>query len=649
MAILPVSTARVSDLLKMSVTTGQIDQTQNALLDVENQLSTGKRINTPSDDPGGAAIAAGLQKTLLQRQAYTNNLSQTNTQLSQVDSTLGSLSDLLNQAQSIASANVGSDVTPDAREAAGTVVDSMYSQLLTIGNTEISGQYLFGGSKNTTEPFVQNAGGIQFVGSTKLLSNQDDESTSLPFQVDGNEVFGALATRVQGTADLTPSISASTRISDVRGAGQHGVQLGPIAISDGTTTATVDLSNSDTFADVIAKINAAGVGSITASINATGDGLTLTGGPSDNITVSDVGGGTTAIDLGISQPSGAGAGNPVVGTGLSPKLTELTPLSDLKGGAGIDLASGINIVNGQQKATVQFSSPPLRANATVGDLLNAINGSNTAVTAQINSAGNGIDILNSTQGTTLQISENGGTTAADLGVRSFNPSTNLSDLNDGKGVRTNATGNDIQITDSAGTSFQVKVGGLNTMQDVINAINTAASAAGAQVTAGFATNGNGLTLTDGAAGSGTLSVSAVDYSNAMTDLGLTTQASGGVIQGTDVNPITADGIFGDLGKLRDALKSNDTAGITAAAQAIKSDYDRVVRVRGDNGARVQEVQSRQTQLQDQNTATQSLLSSVQDADMTQTISQFQLLQTSLQASLTAASKSLQLSLLDFLG
>jgi flagellar hook-associated protein 3 FlgL len=122
-----------------------------------------------------------------------------------------------------------------------------------------------------------------------------------------------------------------------------------------------------------------------------------------------------------------------------------------------------------------------------------------------------------------------------------------------------------------------------------------------------------------------------------------------VINGKDVNPITADGIFGDVAKLRDALKGNDPAGITAAAQSLKADYDRVVNIRGSNGARLQEISSRQTQLTDQNTATQSLLSNVQDADMTQTISQFQLLQTSLQASLTAASKALHLSLLDFLG
>ena len=80
-----------------------------------------------------------------------------------------------------------------------------------------------------------------------------------------------------------------------------------------------------------------------------------------------------------------------------------------------------------------FLSP---ATTTVEDLLNAINASGTAVRAQINASGTGIDILNPTQGPQMTIAENGGTTASDLGVRSLGPATQLSELNDGKGVRT---------------------------------------------------------------------------------------------------------------------------------------------------------------------------------------------------------------------
>src|SRR5690349_14086364 len=117
MAILPLQLARVSNLLRTDVSTGQIASTQQQLLEVQNELSTGKKINTPSDDPGDAAIVQQLQKTLEQRQGYLTNLQDAQSTLSQVDSTTADLTSLLQQAQQIASANVGSDVTADQRTA----------------------------------------------------------------------------------------------------------------------------------------------------------------------------------------------------------------------------------------------------------------------------------------------------------------------------------------------------------------------------------------------------------------------------------------------------------------------------------------------------------------------------------------------------
>ena len=649
MAILPLSIARVSESLKNSVTTQSLTSTQSQLLQVENELSTGKSINTPSDDPAGAATVLQLNQTLSDRQAYSANLDQANTQLSQADSTLSTLEGIIQQAQSTASANVGSDVTAAQRQGASATVDSLYSQLLSVGNTELSGQYIFGGDKGDTAPFVEADGTVQYVGSTTLLSNTFDEDTTETFQVNGSSVFGALSSQIDGTANLTPALTDDTKISDLAGATGAGVALGTVNISNGTASANVDLSGADTVSDVVAKINAADVGGITASIGTNGN-LVLNGAATDNISVTEVGGGTTAKELGILKTTAGGAGVAVTGASVEPKITALTPLSDLNNGTGIDLSSGITITNGSKSATLKFSSPPLRAGATVEDLVNAVNSSGTNVTAQVNTTGTGLNFVNTTQGTSLSISENGGTTATDLGVRNFNPSTLLTSLNNGAGVKTAGTGeNDFQIADSSGTTFQVAVTGDTTVQAVINSINTAATAAGAHVTAGFSTTSNGITLTDSAGGTGTLSLTAINSSEAASDLGLITAASGNVITGTDTNAVTSNGIFGDLANLKTALNNNDQTGITAAATALQNDYNRVVSIRGANGAKIQELTARQSQISDQNTATNSLLSDTEDADYTSVISKFQELQTSMQAGLEAAGKSLQMSLMDFLG
>jgi flagellar hook-associated protein 3 FlgL len=640
MSVLPLSLSRVSNLLRSDLGSSNITRVQKQLLDVQNQLSTGQRLNVPSDDPGDSAIVQQLQKLLEQRKAYSDNLQQALSQLGEVDSSLGDLTDLLNQAQQIASANVGSDVSADQRTSAAAIVKSLESQALSLGNKQFEGVFLFAGDRSTDAPFVQDVGGVKFVGDSNVLANQYDENTKLPFMGDGAEVFGALSTRMKGATDLSPLLTNSTRLSDLKGAGNTGVQLGSIQISNGTITKVVDLSGADTVADVQNAINAAGVGGITAGLAPDGNSLILNATGGDNITVNEVGGGSTAGDLGILQTTAGGAGVAVDGADVGVKVTNLTKLADLKGGAGID-TTGIILTNGQNTATVSLASA-----VTVEDLLNAVNGSKTGVQASINDTGDGIDLVNPTQGVSLTIGENGGTTASDLGIRSLSPSTLLSELNGGKGVST-SNGAELQVNRRDGSTFQVEIGGATTIQDVINAINTADGGVG--VTASFTTTGNGIVLNDTTTGAAQLSVTSLNFSTAAKDLGLDQASSAGTLTGTDTNGIEVPGVFGNLQKLREALEGNDQAAITAAAEGLKTDYDRIVRVRGETGARVQELESRQNRLADENLSTTGLLSNLKDTDFTDAISRFQTLQTALQASMQTTAKVLNLSLMDFLG
>jgi flagellar hook-associated protein 3 FlgL len=637
MAVLPVGISRVSNLLQSSILTGQIDSTQSQLLNVENELSTGQAVNTPSDNPAASAIIIQLQQSLHVQQSYNDTINTATGQLSQADTSLQNLTTLLQQAEQIASADVGSNVSQTQRTSDIAVVKSLYDQSLAIGNQQFNGQYLFGGAtSDNTAPFVENNGVVQYTGSAQTLQNTIDNGISLSLQTNGAAVFGALASGVNGTSNISPDLSASTRLIDLGGAGNAGISLGSITLSNGTVTKNVDLTSASSVGDVVNLINQAGVGGITASI--TGQGLTLSGAPTDNITVS----GSSAASFGIATASGgAGAGTPVVGSSLNPKVTVLTPLAALNNGAGID-NSGLKISNGNVSKTVTWS-----ATGTVQDMLNAINGAGLGVVAQINSAGTGINILNASQGTALSIGENGGATAADLGIQSLAGSTQLSTLNNGKGVQVaGGTTPDFQINAQNGSTFQVSIGSAKTIQDVINAINTAT---GGSVTASLAASGSGLVLTDNTTGANKLSVTALNQSNAAAELGISGAASGNVITGTDVGAQTSPGIFGNLQSLMSALQSGNAQAITAAGGAIQTDINRVIQYHGQTGAAEKELTSRQTDLQQQNTATQSLLSQLKDVDMAQAISQFQTLQTSLQASLQTTARSLQLSLLNFIG
>jgi flagellar hook-associated protein 3 FlgL len=637
MSSLPIGLSRVSNLMQASIATQNIDSTQAQLTHLEQELSTGKAVNVASDNPSAAAMIQQLQKTLSYSTQYSTNITQATSTLNQTESTLGNITTLLTQAQSIASANVSDTTSSDARSEAATVVDSIYSQIATEANSQYEGTYLFGTDNATTAPYNQSAGGMEFVGSTTTLTNTFEQGTQLSFQADPTTVFGGESASISAGTTLNPALEANDRISDLAGATGQGVTLGSIQIGNGTATATVDLSHANSIGDVINDINAAGLAGVTASLTENGIQLTATGGA--QISVNEVGGDSTAQDLGILQTNAGAADAPLTGSSVGAKVTNFTLLSDLDGGTGID-PTGFNISNGTTSVNISMAGL-----TTVQDLVNAVNTSGMGVRAQINAAGTGIDLFNATQGSSITVSENGGDTATQLGFRSFSPNTALSSLNNGNGV-SQPTGNQFSITTADGTVTNIALSGAQTVQDVINQINTQAAG---KVTASFATTGNGIVLTDDTTGTGTLAVTPIGGATTASDLGLTSAATGGTIVGTDVNPITVPGVFSALTALSTALRTNNTAGITAAAAQLQTASQTVTDANATIGSQIQELTSRSTDLSSQTLANQTLLSNFQDVDYTTAITQFQTLQDGLQASLEVSAKTLNESLLNYIG
>ena len=643
MSILPVQISRVSDLLKENSSDQQINSTQAQLLVLENELSTGKQINQPSDNPAGAAMILSLNRTLSENTEYSNNISSAQSQLGVAESALTQLSTLITKAYGIAQTDVNTGISQTQMTSDSQVVDSIITAVQNLANTDSDGVYVFGGDNSTTPPYAAGNGGMQFVGSNNLLQTYVGPSITTPTQVSGQSVFGGLSAEVVGTADLTPDVTANTPLSSLNGATDEGVSLGSFTLSNGTTSATIDLGSAQTLGDVVNDINSAGIGGITASLS--GTGIVLSGAATDNITVTDIDGGNSAADLGIATaPAGAGEGNQVTGSTLNPQLIETTPLSSLNGGAGIDPSGLIITSNGVSKTIV----PP--AGGDVQSLLDEINGSGLGVVASINSTGNGINVQSNTQGVTMTIGENGGQTATELGIRSYSPSTELSQLNNGQGVGTAPNGQtgDFTITAASGANFTVSIAGAKTVQDVLSDINNAASSAGVNVTASFATTGNGIVLTDNTTGAGTLSVTPINDSSAATDLGLTVAASGNTITGSDVNGVQTSGIFTDLKALASALASGNVSQINAVAANLQNDSNNVTQANALAGAQIDSLQDISSQLTNQNLATQTFLGNIQDTNMTTAISQFEELQTSLQAALQTTASSQSLTLLDFL-
>lgn len=655
MGVTSINVTRVSSNLKTYSLLESLRRNTLGLFQEQNRLATGNRLNAPSDDPVSASRALQLTEILERQEQVLGNIQHANTFLTATDASIGEVNDLLTQAHSIASEMVNTTADQSQRDSMSELIRGIIDQLVTVGNRAYNGVQLFGGQKTLTPPFTQTTGGVEYGGDTAALTAHVDYQQDTAINLNGAELFGSLTARVSGYVDLDPAITDETRLVDLNGAVNAGVNASVVRVvmDNPATSFTVDLSTAETVGDVIDMLNGAAAnagltvgagGQFNASINPAQNGLQLSAG-AGNVSVQEVGNGITARDLGILS----GPAATISGGDVNAKVMLTTRIDSLFGGAGANLGS-IQISNGNTSSTIDLSGAE-----TIEDVLNLINGAGVNVTASINAAATGIDIVSRVSGAAMSVGEAGGDTAALLGIRSLYGGTKLSSLNDGDGVTVRDGMTDFRIIARDGSTVDVSLDGARTITDVLDAINTAAAGAGVAVQATLAATGNGIRIVDSTGGAGTLRVQTLNGSASASDLGLLGSAAAGSdeLVGSDVNGLKADSVFSALMDLYDALTTGDgstqqEAAITRAAERIRDFIDHTNTMQGVVGARSQAMNTRLNMTEDAVLATQSLLSEVKDLDYTQAITQFQQAQTALQANLQTGPRLMQLSLLDFI-
>lgn len=296
--------------------------------------------------------------------------------------------------------------------------------------------------------------------------------------------------------------------------GGDGVQRGKIKITDRSgASQVVDLRYVKTIDDVIEAINSAADISVTASVD--GDRIKLTdntGSTSSNLVVQQYGVGSTAQDLGLSSINVAA--NSATGSDIY-YLSESTRLSTLNDGNGVDFHNSLADLQVTFRDNSAAVSLDFDDEATIGDVIDTINAAApTKLRAQISSDGSRlelVDLTTSSGGTFAVTALNGSNAPQDLGLDKSAVADTLSGrrLQGGLGsaLITSLGGGDgfgtlgvVAVTNKNGTSANVDLGSAETLEDIIDAFNSA----GISVEATLNSAKNGIVLTDTSGGSGNL-------------------------------------------------------------------------------------------------------------------------------------------------
>jgi flagellar hook-associated protein 3 FlgL len=566
-----VSFGRTTNALQARRLLANVSRDQTQIARLQQQISSGNRLQLASDDPVAAIQIFALQNALARQASYQDNIDTNQGYLSLTDQALGTVGDALNRAKAVAQAGIGDSVSDDDRRALIDEAASLLRSVVNAGNSQYQGRYIFGGSFGTTAPFSSLGSSVRYNGDAVALETFADRNLFVANNVDGQSAFAGFTTPV-ATRDLNPALTLNSKLADLHGGA--GISLGDISVTVANggpaITKTVDLTGAETLQDVKTRIeNAFAAESITVAVAidpGSQSGLRLT--PSaGTIAVANGPTNRTASQLGIASAAAAN----IVGSNLDPQLTLFTAVASLNLGTGIGATAGtgLRIVNGERTSLVDLDGA-----ATVEDVLNRIRAADPDVVAEIAPDGTGLHVYSRLNGADFSIGENNGQNATNLGLRTFGSTTLLSQLNYGLGVGLDQ-GTTFDIQRRNGSTTTINLAGSATVQDVLDRINAADPGI---LTASLNPVGNGISLTD-ASGAGVLVVQDNELARR---LGIAGSAAG-VLTGTDVNPQQPPGALNLIAALKRALENGDNQALNRLMPAIDAEVIRVEKwVRGNN-------------------------------------------------------------------
>ena len=180
------------------------------------ELSTGKKVNQPSDDPAAEAGLIVNNAQTSKANAYLSNISTLQDSLQEADSTLNSVVTSLTQAISLGTEGATGTLNQTDRNALVQQVNGIQQQILQYANQSFEGNYLFAGTAVNTTPFVtdsSSSSGVSYKGNSGVNSVQIGDGQTVPANLPGNQLFTASGSDVfQALSDLSSALASAANI-----------------------------------------------------------------------------------------------------------------------------------------------------------------------------------------------------------------------------------------------------------------------------------------------------------------------------------------------------------------------------------------------------------------------------------------------------
>lgn len=211
---------RVTNSMLVSTFLSDMNNNLENLRSIQGQLSTGKKISKPSDDPSGTVKSMQLNQDLDMNKQYATNIKNCSEWLQQTDTALGQAGNALQRINELLVAGGNGTYGKDQRQSILAEINQIVDQFSDIVNSSFSGEYIFGGIRGNERPLntVETASG-----NCELIYN--------------NQSF-----------DIPVSSSTGTTMDIASGCGDMDIKLG-------VNSLTLHLNTGDNINDDISQMN----------------------------------------------------------------------------------------------------------------------------------------------------------------------------------------------------------------------------------------------------------------------------------------------------------------------------------------------------------------------------------------------------------
>lgn len=179
----------------ISTTLANVQKSTANMSRLQEQISTGKKVNRASDDPAGARKILSLRSEDLRLDQYASNIQTATQSLDFSSAALQNTSDIVQRITELTMQGVSDSTDQNGRTIIANEINQLLETIMQSANAERLGRYTFAGTETTTIPFVAsrdsngNISLVSYKGNRENVEYNVGPNTNTIVNLTGDEVF----------------------------------------------------------------------------------------------------------------------------------------------------------------------------------------------------------------------------------------------------------------------------------------------------------------------------------------------------------------------------------------------------------------------------------------------------------------------------